>query len=75
MALRRIIQRWKGAIGADGGMYIGNSIWVISVSGAPTNGTSGTGAGFAGPGSIACSTSGNHYRNSGTKASPTWTAM
>lgn len=67
-------ERTKGAIGADGGLYAGNNCWIISVSGAPSNGASGTGAGFAGPGSIAMSTSGQSYTNTNTKASPTWTA-
>ena len=43
------------------------------MSGAPVDGASGTLAGTAGPGSIALSTNGNIYSNTGTKASPTWT--
>lgn len=42
-------------------------------SGAPTNGTSGSGAGFAGMGSFYTDTvTGNCYINLGTMASPTW---
>lgn len=45
----------------------------LSGSGAPTNGTSGTGAGKAGPGSVYTRTSnGAKYTNTNTKASPTW---
>jgi hypothetical protein len=43
-------------------------------SGAPTNGTSGTGAAVAGKGSIYIDyAAGAIYANTGTKASPTWT--
>lgn len=47
-------------------------------TGAPTNGTSGTGAGVAGPGSVYIdntSAVGAWYFNSNTTASPTWTAF
>lgn len=45
-------------------------------AGAPTNGTSGTGAGASGPGSVYINISnGDWYFNSNTKASPTWTAF
>lgn len=44
-------------------------------SGAPTDGTSGTGATYAGPGSIYIDyAAGTLYTNTNTKASPTWTA-
>lgn len=44
-------------------------------SGAPTNGTSGTGHGKAGPGSLYIDyATGTWYVNTNTKASPTWTA-
>lgn len=44
-------------------------------SGAPTNGGAGTGAGFAGIGSMYIDyAAGVLYLNTGTKASPTWTA-
>ena len=47
-------------------------------TGAPTDGTSGTGAGVAGPGSVYIDNTaavGAWYFNSNTKASPTWTAF
>ncbi len=44
-------------------------------SGAPTNGTSGTGAGVDGPGSLYIDyVTGSWYVNSNTKLSPTWSA-
>lgn len=47
----------------------------ISGSGAPSNGTSGTGAGLCGPGSTYTRLSnGVKYYNTNTKASPTWSA-
>lgn len=47
-----------------------------SISGSPTNGTSGTGAGKASPGStIYDYTNGVRWMNIGTKASPTWTPL
>ena len=47
--------------------------YVLSNAGAPTSGTSGTFAGFAGPGSIILdTTNGKFYLNTNTKASPTW---
>lgn len=51
-------------------------IWQIADSGAPTSGTSGTGVGFAGIGSVYTNTAnGAKYVNTGTKASPTWSAL
>lgn len=45
-------------------------------NGAPTNGTSGTGAAKAGKGSMAIDyTNGVNYLNTGTKASPVWSAI
>ncbi len=53
-----------------------NDVWEISDAGAPTSGTSGTGANFAGPGSWYTNiTTGDKYVNTGTKASPTWSAV
>lgn len=47
-------------------------VW-LDVEGVPVDGTSGTGAGFAGKGSLATDiTNGDLYINAGTKASPTW---
>lgn len=45
----------------------------MSNAGVPVDGTSGTGAGFAGPGSMCMDiTNKNAYINANTKASPTW---
>jgi hypothetical protein len=50
-----------------------NDVWQISDAGVPTDGTSGTGADFAGPGSVYTNiTTGQKYINTGTKASPIW---
>lgn len=66
----------RGVISARGGFHAGNDVRIISNAGVPSNGTSGTGAGYAGPGSL-CSDSTNAklYINTGTKASPTWTVV
>lgn len=54
----------------------GNDIWLFSANGVPQAGTSGTGAGWAGIGSLCVdSTTGKWYTNTGTKASPTWTVV
>lgn len=67
-------ERTKGAISADAGISIGDNVWIIQGAGAPTNGASGTGVGFAGPGSLYIDrTNANLYQNTNTKASPTWT--
>lgn len=58
-----------------GGIRLANSVTINSGSAAPTNGTSGTGAGSAGPGSIYTRTNGNIYINTNTKLSPTWTQL
>lgn len=52
-----------------------NDVVMFSGTGIPTDGPSGTGAGFAGPGSIYCrrlNGSGAIFFNAGTKASPFW---
>jgi hypothetical protein len=51
-----------------------SGVYLLVDTGAPTDGTSGTGAGLAGPGSIYVRTSTNvtKYVNRGTKASPSW---
>lgn len=50
-----------------------NGVWYLVGSGAPTNGTSGTGAGFSGKGSVYTDiATGNEYINVNTVASPTW---
>lgn len=53
---------------------IAGGVMIVTNAGAPSNGTSGTGAGVAGPGSLLIdSTNTNLYQNTNTKASPTWT--
>lgn len=53
-----------------------NSVWIFSIAGAPTAGTSGDGAGWAGKGSLLIdATNGFLYINTNTKASPTWTKV
>lgn len=50
-----------------------NDVMALQGTGAPTDGTSGTGAGQAGKGSrYTDTTNANLYLNAGTKASPTW---
>lgn len=57
-----------------GRMVIQNSVLFLSDAGAPVDGVSGTGAGDAGIGSLYVNvTNGDHYRNTNTQASPTWT--
>lgn len=53
-----------------------NSVYRVVGTGAPTSGTSGTGVGLCGPGSeYTNKTTGDIYRNTNTKASPTWTII
>jgi hypothetical protein len=53
-----------------------NGIYDFVNAGVPTNGTTGTGAGLAGPGSTCTnSVTGTKYLNTGTLASPTWTQI
>lgn len=60
----------------EGGIGLGGNVQLFRGSGAPTNGTSGTGAGEAGPGSLYWRTSnGALYTNTNTQASPTWAAI
>jgi len=57
--------------GAD--IKLTNDAAILTNAGVPTDGTSGTGVGAAGPGSLCIDiTNSNHYINAGTKASPTW---
>lgn len=57
-------------------MRLSHDVCILVGSGAPSDGTSGTGAGYAGPGSLyidyTASTVDNLYSNEGTKASPDW---
>jgi hypothetical protein len=60
--------------GRKAGIYMGNSLYIFSHSTTPSDGTSGTGAGITGKGSICMAEdTGEIYTNTGTKASPTWT--
>lgn len=53
-----------------------NNVGVLVTDGAPTSGTSGTFAKFAGPGSLLVdNVNAVLYVNTGTKASPTWTSV
>ena len=53
-----------------------NDVWDLVKAGAPTNGTSGDGAGFAGPMSQLWDvTNKKNYLNTNTKASPTWSIV
>ena len=53
-----------------------NDLLPVVNAGAPTDGTSGTGAGFAGPGCLLIDTTNKFlYINTNTKASPTWTKV
>jgi hypothetical protein len=73
MANKQTSMHTKGAIGAEAGVMFGDGVWLFPNAGVPSNGTSGTGAGFAGPGSICVdTTNGELYTNQGTKSSPTW---
>ncbi len=54
---------------------INNNIGILANAGVPVDGTSGTFVGMAGKGSLLIDyTNGTLYQNTGTKASPTWTA-
>lgn len=58
---------------ASGILNFENDIYVYTKAGAPTNGTSGTGAGVGGPGTLCVDyTNKLLYMNEGTKASPSW---
>ncbi len=71
MAFRLIKDIW-----ADLRQMADRDIWEIADPGAPTSGTSGTGANFAGLGSVYTNTTnGYKYINTGTKASPTWSLL
>lgn len=52
-----------------------SALLVPTTPGAPTNGTSGSGAGKAGPSSLYADALGGLYINTGTKASPVWTPI
>jgi hypothetical protein len=53
-----------------------NDVWDVVDTGSPVNGTTGTGAGFLGPGSTYVNaTTGIKYANIGTKLSPIWMSV
>jgi hypothetical protein len=56
------------------GIRFANNIVQLTGTTAPVDGTSGTGVGVAGPGSLYLRTNGTSYTNVGTKASPVWQA-
>ncbi|MBS1117393.1 MAG: hypothetical protein H6Q87_1777 [candidate division NC10 bacterium] len=74
-----ITSRWISNMrGAKGGIVLDpvNSVYLLTKAGAPTDGTSGDGAGHAGPGSLLVDfTNANLYINTNTAASPTWTVV
>lgn len=57
-------------------LRLSNDVCILTGAGAPSDGESGTGAGYAGPGSIYLDITNKTIRlNEGTKASPTWTTV
>jgi len=64
----------KGVGSFKAGIMFGPAQYLIGTATTPADGTSGTGAGWAGPGSI-CTVrdTGELYTNTNTQASPTWT--
>lgn len=73
MANRKTATHTKGAIAGEGGVMFGDGVWLITNAGAPTDGASGTGQGFAGKGSLLVDvTNANLYQQTGTAASPVW---
>lgn len=78
LKIRPIIQKEVGAGSFEAGIHLGGNQWIIGAEAAPTNGTSGDGAGWAGPGSMyidRTASTGKAYINTNTKASPTWTVI
>ena len=70
----RPVTRTQGYTGQDAGVNVGNNATVFSKAGVPTDGTSGDGVDFAGPGSLCIDvTNKDVYMNTNTLASPTWT--
>jgi hypothetical protein len=62
---------------ANADIRMSNEVCVINGATAPVDGTEGTGAGFAGPGSLYVQTASGVavYVNTNTKASPTWVEL
>jgi len=72
--MSRPVSRTQGTVGA--GAVNVDACRILAGAGAPTDGTSGTGAGDAGPGSLYSDvTNAFLYINTNTKASPTWTKV
>jgi hypothetical protein len=74
----RLSRRIKGASGSDAGVAFGVSVFLFTNTGVPAAGTvgTGTGAGWAGKGSVCVNVStGIAYSNTGTLASPVWTKI
>lgn len=71
---QQLLTRGDGIIGRVlVGPTAGSYICIMAGAGAPTNGTSGTGVGRCGPGSVyADVTNKTIYNNTNTMASPTW---
>lgn len=58
---------------SSAGHHLGAGVYVFQGAGNPSDGTSGTGAGWAGPGSLYINrTAGTLFQNTGTQSSPTW---
>ena len=72
----RPVSRTQGGT-AHGMLYADNfGTDIITNAGVPVDGTSGTGAGFAGPASLCLDrTNGKAYINTGTRASPVWIVL
>lgn len=67
------VQKLTGGGGRVGSLILSNGIRLFTGSGAPTDGTSGTGVGKAAPGSQYYDyTNAKSWINIGTKASPVW---
>jgi len=70
--------KWPFAAHQVKRVQLPSNVAVFSGVGTPVNGTSGTGVGFAGPGSLyvdATVTTTKLYINTNTMASPTWVAV
>lgn len=57
-------------------LHVGDDVYILNGDGTPSDGSTGTGAGFAGTASLYLDAdSGDLLHNTGTKASPTWEAL
>ena len=74
MPIRKVVKLTKGASGSKSGVMFGDGVWLFTHSTTPVAGVAGTGATWAGKGSLCMALdTGEIYTNTGTKASPTWT--